>query len=62
MGKTANKMWIIVYDDGRRVTITAETKTEAIERAERFTRAKVNKVINVADFIRDAEKYGIQED
>ena len=62
MGKTANEMWLIIYDDGTRCTLTGSDKTDVTAKAERYTTRRVNKVINVADFIRDAEKYGIQED
>lgn len=62
MGKTASKMWIIIYDDGTRCTLTGNDKLDVVTKAERYTTRRVNKAINVAEFIRDVEKYGIKED
>lgn len=56
---TAAHMWVVEMTDGERFTITADTKAEAIEKAERWRkRAKVKSVENVAETTR-RKKYNM---
>lgn len=56
---TAVRMWVVEMTDGEKFTITADTKAEAIEKAERWRKkTKVKSVKNVAETMR-RKKYNM---